>query len=225
MIKKRTWEIHHKDWGQELWLENNSLYCGKILILNKAWQCSYHKHPKKTETFTVMSGRVILVIGNECTLLVPSDCVTIPRKTWHSFIGVDSSNVIVETSTPHSDDDVIRSSKTKWLCREAFQKYLKAVGIKTPSDVDRSASSASPAPPVPKRLDVSHIGRRSAGSQAACSDNGASKAAAAHRDGRSKRGKGGRGSASASPSGSKRKPQRSNRGKPYRSLPAGDTLL
>jgi mannose-6-phosphate isomerase-like protein (cupin superfamily) len=225
MINKRTWEIHNKDWGKELWLENNSLYCGKILILNKSWQCSYHKHDRKTETFTVLSGRVILIVGNECTLLESSDCVTLPKKTWHSFIGVDSTNVIVESSTPHSDDDVTRSTQTKWLCRDAFQKYLKAVGIKKPSDEDRSASSTSPVPPIPKRLDVSHSGRRNAGNPKKYFDNGAGKAVAAHRDGRSKRGKGGRGSASASPSGSKRKPRRSNRGKPYRSSPVGDMLL
>jgi mannose-6-phosphate isomerase-like protein (cupin superfamily) len=48
-----------KGWGSELIIENNDMYCGKILIFNKGCKFSMHYHLEKDETWYVNSGRFI----------------------------------------------------------------------------------------------------------------------------------------------------------------------
>ena len=48
-----------KVWGEERWLVNNRLYCGKLMILRKGWRCSFHMHKVKDETFFVRAGRML----------------------------------------------------------------------------------------------------------------------------------------------------------------------
>jgi quercetin dioxygenase-like cupin family protein len=47
-----------KGWGYELWIENNSLYCGKKLHFDIGKKCSVHAHKLKTETFFVNQGEL-----------------------------------------------------------------------------------------------------------------------------------------------------------------------
>ncbi len=53
-----------KVWGHEEWTHNSELYCGKLLYVNHGAACSLHYHIKKTETFTVVRGRVKLEMGD-----------------------------------------------------------------------------------------------------------------------------------------------------------------
>ena len=50
-----------KGWGFERWIVNNDLYCGKLLFFAKGKRCSFHYHKKKTETFYVQSGRIMML--------------------------------------------------------------------------------------------------------------------------------------------------------------------
>lgn len=45
-----------KGWGSELIIENNELYCGKILIFKEGCKFSMHYHLEKDETWYVNSG-------------------------------------------------------------------------------------------------------------------------------------------------------------------------
>lgn len=50
-----------KDWGYEIWVENNPLYCCKHLhIVPEKW-CSFHYHKDKKETFYVIGGELLLI--------------------------------------------------------------------------------------------------------------------------------------------------------------------
>ena len=51
---------HPKGWGEEVWITNNDLYCGKILKFNKGAEFSMHYHIKKEETWAVMEGKLTL---------------------------------------------------------------------------------------------------------------------------------------------------------------------
>ena len=42
-----------KEWGSEVWMVNNELYCGKKLMLIKGKRVSLHKHKNKDETFSL----------------------------------------------------------------------------------------------------------------------------------------------------------------------------
>ncbi len=100
-----------KVWGEEHWIVNRDEYCGKKLILKQGWRCSIHLHPVKDETFHVESGLVYLELDGAGSFLRPGDTVHIPTGTPHRFSGLEDS-VIVEFSTHHEDDDVIRESES-----------------------------------------------------------------------------------------------------------------
>lgn len=113
-----------KLWGHEVWIDNNPLYCGKILHLVPGYQSSLHYHRKKTETFYVLHGRVILEIapdilqvatfGPEVDLspvqieLNPGDSYRLDPFTPHRFRTDDDRATILEVSTTHYDEDVLR---------------------------------------------------------------------------------------------------------------------
>lgn len=102
-----------KVWGEEQWIANNKLYCGKILKLKKNYCCSYHAHPVKDETFYILSGEVLLRHADDkFSMLQKGDTVRIMPGEYHSFTGI-SDAVILEISTSHSDDDVIRKDKSR----------------------------------------------------------------------------------------------------------------
>ena len=94
-----------KTWGKEIIIVSNDSYCGKFLHVDKGAQSSYHFHPKKKETFYCMQGEVILQTRNKEMLL--REPYTLNPNTPHRFYGVTDA-VILEISTPHSDEDVIR---------------------------------------------------------------------------------------------------------------------
>jgi len=103
-----------KSWGQEDWLVNTELYCAKVLTLNQYCGGSYHGHEFKDETFLCLLGEAILLLGNtphhaNIVNLLPGVFVRIPPKIPHLLIGLSEVPVqILEVSTHHSDDDVVR---------------------------------------------------------------------------------------------------------------------
>ena len=108
IIRKDNLEITEKVWGQELLVVNNDKYCGKFLVLRANSQSSLHYHPKKMETFYAIKGVAQLEIEEKSCLLTPfARPKTIMPGQKHSFRGITDC-VILEVSTPHSDEDVVR---------------------------------------------------------------------------------------------------------------------
>ncbi len=105
---------HVKGWGEELWIANTPLYCGKKLILKKGKQCSIHHHKLKDETFYVQSGAVQVDLysngypGEPVRLVMKAgDSVHISPPMSHQFTGVEDSEMF-EFSTQHFEDDTYR---------------------------------------------------------------------------------------------------------------------
>lgn len=102
-----------KVWGKEIVLVNSNLYCGKLLLLNQGATSSYHFHTKKIETFYAYRGMVRLTIDGEDFILTPTTSpITINQKDPHKFYG-ETDAVIIEVSSHHSDDDVVRLTESK----------------------------------------------------------------------------------------------------------------
>jgi mannose-6-phosphate isomerase-like protein (cupin superfamily) len=102
-----------KQWGTEIWLTNNPLYCAKLLVLKPGMACSLHRHIAKTETFFILQGEVRVEIGTHGLpeYKHPGDSVHLPAGTFHRFADPGGSNVpaiILEVSTEHDDADVER---------------------------------------------------------------------------------------------------------------------
>jgi len=102
-----------KVWGEELWLVNSDKYCGKLLTINKGAQSSYHYHKIKEETFYCLYGQVTLVIeGKTFVMDSMASPKTIEAGEKHSFKGIKSS-VLLEISTHHDDEDVVRLEESR----------------------------------------------------------------------------------------------------------------
>jgi mannose-6-phosphate isomerase-like protein (cupin superfamily) len=108
--------IVDKNWGHELVIVNNELYCGKILVFKKGFCFSMHYHIIKQETWYVNQGTFTFVwIDTETAerhskKLVEGDVVTIPIGMPHQLFA-ETDGEIFEISTQHFDSDSYRVQK------------------------------------------------------------------------------------------------------------------
>jgi len=100
-----------KVWGREEWLVNTPHYCCKRLIVKPGFACSFHYHPEKDETFIVEIGACAICVGSKNTQehLGEGDWKRIRPGVAHKFWNVGPGDcVILEVSTHHDDEDVVR---------------------------------------------------------------------------------------------------------------------
>jgi len=122
--KDREITYHKKGWGLERWIDNNELYCGKLLTVFKGLFCSVHYHKLKTETFFIQSGLITMrvwekpfvaedidIVNVKEFVMEPGDRLVIPPNTPHQFGGILSESVILEISTQHFEADSVRIIK------------------------------------------------------------------------------------------------------------------
>ena len=117
-----------KEWGKEICLVNRD-YCGKKLILNKGFRCSMHFHKNKDETFYILTGKVLMEIGNKKYIMLPGHSILIEPNTKHRFTGLEDSE-IMEFSTHHEDSDTYKLEETipgvtNLIPKEIIEKYMK----------------------------------------------------------------------------------------------------
>lgn len=105
-----------KGWGHEIIIENNELYCGKLLVFEKNCKFSMHYHLIKDETWYIESGHFIYRwIDTETAdtieiLLKPGDVVRQRPGQPHQLESVDGGKIF-EVSTQHFDYDSYRVQK------------------------------------------------------------------------------------------------------------------
>lgn len=112
-----THKIVPKGWGEEEWIVNNDLYCGKILRFRKGKKCSYHYHKVKNETFYLSKGKIIVSLGTLDSPYIQQtlemnigESLDIPVGLVHSVLALEDSEII-EFSTHHEDSDSYRIIK------------------------------------------------------------------------------------------------------------------
>ena len=102
-----------KGWGEELIIENNEMYCGKLLIFKAGCKFSMHYHMIKDETWYVDKGEFIYRwIDTETAetheeYLKPGDIVR-QRPGQPHQLEAKEEGTIFEVSTTHSDSDSYR---------------------------------------------------------------------------------------------------------------------
>ena len=99
-----------KVWGREYWIVNDTCgnYCSKILKLKVGHKASLHYHKEKHETFTVLSGLAKITSNGTTKVYSKGESVCIEPTIPHTFEAYQFPAYILETSTLHSDDDVVR---------------------------------------------------------------------------------------------------------------------
>ena len=105
-----------KGWGEELIIENNEMYCGKLLIFKKGCKFSMHYHLIKDETWYVDKGEFLYRwIDTETAETIEQklkvgDVVRQRVGQPHQLIALTDGTVF-EVSTQHFDEDSYRVFK------------------------------------------------------------------------------------------------------------------
>ena len=105
-----------KGWGEELIIENNEMYCGKLLIFKEGCKFSMHYHLIKDETWYVDKGEFIYRWIDTDTAetieqkLKVGDVVRQRVGQPHQLIAL-TDGTIFEVSTQHFDEDSYRVMK------------------------------------------------------------------------------------------------------------------
>ena len=107
--------VVQKGWGYELIWSTNELYCGKIMVFEKAGnKFSMHFHKEKDESWFVNSGRFLLKYIDTKTATVyekemkEGDVWRNPPLLLHQLIALEDNSSVTEVSTPDSVDDNYR---------------------------------------------------------------------------------------------------------------------
>jgi len=114
-VKIQTPKRVDKKWGYELWIHNDTDYCGKLLVFNNSGdKFSMHYHMIKDETWYVQNGAfqfdwIDTENGERCyTQLQKGDVVEIKKGLPHQLMALSDGSTIFEVSTQHFDDDSYR---------------------------------------------------------------------------------------------------------------------
>jgi mannose-6-phosphate isomerase-like protein (cupin superfamily) len=117
-MKKHSPKIVNKPWGHEVWIHNDSLYCGKLLVFPKMYsKFSMHYHINKIETWYVQQGKFIFDwIDTELAELrrehlAEGDVIHLEKGTPHQLMAMENNCIIFEVSTEHFDNDSYRIYK------------------------------------------------------------------------------------------------------------------
>ena len=105
-----------KGWGEEIIIENNEMYCGKILKFRLGCKFSMHYHLIKDETWYVQEGHFLykwidVELGTtKENILHKGDVVRVLPGQPHQLTAYQAG-VIFEVSTQHFDSDSYRVYK------------------------------------------------------------------------------------------------------------------
>jgi mannose-6-phosphate isomerase-like protein (cupin superfamily) len=104
-----------KKWGYELWIHNDTDYCGKLLVFNNSGdKFSMHYHMIKDETWYVQKGAfqfdwIDTENGERCyTQIQEGDVIEIKKGLPHQLTALTEEATIFEVSTQHFNDDSYR---------------------------------------------------------------------------------------------------------------------
>ena len=105
-----------KGWGNALIIENNEMYCGKLLRFKSNCRFSMHYHMNKDETWYVQKGKFVYrwidtenADMNE-SILRKGDVVRQRPGQPHQLMAL-TDGLIFEVSTHHEDSDSYRVMK------------------------------------------------------------------------------------------------------------------
>ncbi len=107
-------ERHEKAWGYELWIINNELYCGKLLVFKAHKQFSMHYHLLKDEAWYISKGEFeYKFIDTETAelrskMVKEGDCIHLMPGQPHQMLALEEGATIFEVSTQHFDSDSYR---------------------------------------------------------------------------------------------------------------------
>ena len=119
-------EVYPKVWGEEHWITNNEKYCGKKMLINEGFYCSYHMHKVKEETFYVLQGELEVIHEGKYYVVKEGETFHVKPREYHSFRALQNT-VFFEFSTQHFDEDNYRLTKSSSGNHEHWKNEIKNV--------------------------------------------------------------------------------------------------
>jgi sialic acid synthase SpsE/mannose-6-phosphate isomerase-like protein (cupin superfamily) len=119
-----------EDWGAIIINCVNRRYCKKLIVMLPGQRHPAHFHKRKEETFQILSGELILDLGQGEKVYHPGDIVLVKKGSKHGFRS-ENGTIFEEVSSTHYPDDsyyddqeILKNNnrKTKmtfwtdWLC-------------------------------------------------------------------------------------------------------------
>lgn len=111
-----------KVWGEEHTLVDEPTHCAKILKLKAGWQSSLHHHKKKDETFFVKLGSIAIEVDGRIFLAGVDDKIRIPPGTVHRFSTWTNKGELMEVSSHHEDEDVVRHEPSRQMTEKEMKR-------------------------------------------------------------------------------------------------------
>lgn len=113
IIKPADMKYVSKRWGWELWICNNSKYCGKKLFIKQGHHLSYHHHNIKDEVLYVESGKIIfthnLLEDVQSIEMSSGYAFHVTPGVVHQMMAIEDT-ILIEFSTQHFDEDSYRTT-------------------------------------------------------------------------------------------------------------------
>ena len=104
-------KLESRPWGGYIILIDNEKYKVKKLIINPKKRFSLQYHNKRTETWTIVKGKLEITIGDKKGIYSYGQTVSVPVGTVHRIenIGSEAAEIIeVQTGTYFGEDDIVR---------------------------------------------------------------------------------------------------------------------
>ena len=110
-VKDYKQEMEDRPWGGYVILIDSEKFKVKKLIINPKKRFSLQYHNKRTETWTIVKGKLEITIGDKKQIYSYGETVSVPVKTIHRIenIGDEIAEIIeVQTGTYFGEDDIVR---------------------------------------------------------------------------------------------------------------------
>ena len=104
-----------KVWGQRWLIRQDSTHATSYLMLDRGYECSWHKHQQKYNLFVVLSGCVDIITGQfdgpSVVTLTSGECFTTKPGEMHKFRVIESGAMIEEMYVEYNEDDIQRETE------------------------------------------------------------------------------------------------------------------
>ena len=109
--KEELLKLQERPWGGYIILIDDTQYKVKKLIINPKKRFSLQYHKKRTETWTIVKGKLEITVGDKKKIYSYGETISVPVGTVHRIenIGDEASEIIeVQTGTYFGEDDIVR---------------------------------------------------------------------------------------------------------------------
>jgi len=104
-------KIYHRPWGTYKTIEMGEGYQVKLITVNPEGRLSLQKHAKRSEHWTVVTGKPTITVGEDTKIFSVNESVFIPAETVHRMENTTNepaSIIEVQVGSYLGEDDIVR---------------------------------------------------------------------------------------------------------------------